>query len=60
MGLGEGIEASAGTPSVATKVKAMASATISAPSKKPSMGIPIAARTSLLVGQYTEGGSGST
>ena len=42
--------ASAGAPCVAVEVEAMASATIFAPSKKPSMALPIAAGTSPFVG----------
>ena len=46
----EGIGASAGTPYAAVGVEAMGSTIISAPSKKPSMGVPMVAETSSVVG----------
>ena len=50
IGLGEGIGVSAGAPYAAAELEAMASATMSTPSKKPSMGMPMAAETSSVVG----------
>ena len=45
-----GIGALSGAPFAAVEVDAMASATVSAPSKKPSKGMPVAAGTSPLMG----------
>ena len=50
IGLGGGMRASVGAPYEVAEAEAMASAMISASSKKPSAGVPIAAGTSPLVG----------
>ena len=59
IGLMEGIGASAGTPCVVAGGAGVVALNItSAPSKKPSMGVPMEAEISLAVGWYTEIGSG--
>ena len=59
IGLMEGIGASAGTPYVVAGGAGVVALNItSAPSKKPSMGVPMEAEISLAVGWYTEIGSG--
>ena len=59
IGLMEGIGASAGTPYVVAGGAGVAALnTTTAPSKKPSMGVPMEAEISLAVGWYTEIGSG--